>query len=172
MGKVTLKIEFSGNDSGLYAAAIADFVRNVEPGDDGEPREKSTFFPGDEYHFLVQHDPRLRIVSIRTSWGAVVAVGDVERDHADDVQFADASATADLSYLVSRQTGGVQWYGNAPILRRDGRTLAVTSGPVPAIGRAAYVSAWQAFTFRPGPLELGPGEEWPVLIVIDMETVG
>lgn len=172
MSKVVLKIEFSGNDSGLYAAAIADFVRNVEIGADGVEAEKGTFYPGDEYHFLVQHDPRLRIVGVRVSWGSVIPAGTVEREHADDVQFADASATAELSYLVRRQTGGVAWYGNAPILRRDGRTLSISSGPVPAIGRAAYVSEWRAYTFRPAALELAAGEEWPVLIVIDLEAVG
>lgn len=172
MGKVTLKIEFSGNDAGLYAAVIADPVRNVETGADGARTEKTTFHPGDEFHFLVQHDPRLRVAGIRTSWGAVVSAGNVEREHADDVQFADAAATAELSHLVKRQTGGVRWYGNAPILRRDGRTLAVASGPTPALGNAAYVSEWLAYTFRPAPLSLAAGEEWPVLIVIDLEATG
>ena len=172
MGKVTLKIEFSGNDAGLYAAVIADPVRNVETGAGGKMTEKTTFIPGDDYYFLVQHDPRLRVTGIRTSSGAVVPAGAVERHHSEEVSFADAAATAELERQVVRQEGGVLWYGNAPILRRDGRRLAVASGDVPAVGRVTYASQWSAYMFRCPSLKLNAGEEWPVLIVIDLEATG
>lgn len=167
MSKVVLKIEFSdaAADSGLFAAMIADFQRNREKDNDGKDQEKTSFHPGDIYHFLIQHDPGLKLTAVKSSWGSVQSLGGATRSHeGEEIQLAEAEDTAETSYMPSGNVV-VRWYGNSPALATEGREMSYGLGPLPAIGRISYVAAWQSYRLVPEELELAEDEGWPVLIV-------
>lgn len=176
MAKATQKLTFGGTgaDSGLYAAAILDDELNTETNENGETTSKRAWYPGDPLYFLTQVDPGLRIVDVKSSWGAIQALGSVTRTHTDDITITDQPAAtqvaAELSHIPS-SNASLQWYGNAPTLRQDGRALYYTSGPLPAVGRAAYQAIWQSYRLIPAALTLQEDEEWPGVIVIYLEQV-
>ena len=169
MSKAVLKIEFAGAAaaSGLHMAAIADFERNVETVD-GKRQEKTAFHPGDQFYFLVQHDPRLVIQRVASSWGTVQALGQVSRPHSQEIELREAADTPELSYLPAG-TVHLRWYGNSLLLDQVGRSLSYRSGPLPALAQATYSSHWSSYRLVPAGLSLGQDEEWPVLIVAYME---
>lgn len=171
MSKAVLKIEFAGAgaDSGLHMAAIADFERNMETVD-GKRQEKTTFYPGDQFYFLLQHDAKLRLSHVASSWGAVQALGPVSRQHEDSIELRGPGDDKSLSYTPAGSVA-VRWYGNAPSLDTIGRQISYRSGPLPAIGTLSYQSRWQSYRLIPGALSLGPDEEWPVLIVAYLEPL-
>lgn len=171
MSKAVLKIEFAGPgaDSGLHMAAIADFGRNMETVD-GKRQEKTTFYPGDQFYFLLQHDAKLRLSHVASSWGTVQRLDAVVRPHEDEIQLASAADDKGLSYTPASQVVP-RWYGNAPSLDTIGRQISYRSGPLPAIGTLSYQSRWQSFRLIPAALSLGQDEEWPVLIVAYLEPL-
>lgn len=176
MSKVVLKLEFAGPgaDAG-FAAMIADFARNRETDSDGKDVEKTSFHPGDIYHFLIQHDVSLKITDVKSSWGSVQALGAVTRrhtgEHGEDIQLAEAEDEIETSYIP---TGSVsaQWYGNSPAIANTGREIRYQSGPLPAIGKIGYSADWHSYRLVPAALTLRDDEEWPVLIVayLDLAT--
>lgn len=173
MSKVVLKLEFSdaAADSGLFAAMIADFARNRETNADGEDVEKTSFNPGDIYHFLIQHDPGLRLTAVKSSWGAVQSLGQVTRSHTgEDLQLAEAEDENETSYIPAGAVSA-KWYGNSPSVANTGRAIRYQSGPLPAIGRIGYSARWHSYRLVPAALTLGEKEEWPVLIVAYMDLV-
>ena len=173
MSKVVLKIEFSdaAADSGLFAAMIADFARNLETDSDGGDQEKTSWHPGDIYHFLIQHDPRLRLTDVRSSWGSVQSLGSASRFHDDEgIQLAEAEDEVETSYIPNGPVSA-RWYGNSPRIANTGREIRYQGGPLPAIGRLSYSATWRGYRLVPAALELNEGEEWPVLIVAYMDLV-
>ena len=170
MSKSVLKVGFAGAgaDSGLHVAAIADFAQNIEVVD-GRRQEKTSFHQGEPFFFLVQHDPKLYISDVRSSWGAVQRLGPVSRPHSDDIQIATLKDSRELSYIPAG-TAVSKWYGNSPQISQVGRTMSYRSGPLPAIGTLNYSSHWQSYRLVPGALSLAAGEEWPVLIVVYLEV--
>lgn len=172
MAKVVHKIVFAGAagqdaDSSLHTACIPDPTLNREVVD-GVDQEKTSFAPGDLYHFLVQHDPTLKVARIASSSGTVSQYGQVTRTHDQAIELPTADEPVSLSYTPSAAPS-VRWYGNAPTLSRDGRDLSWASGPLPAIGVATYQSAWTSCRLTPPEMTLAEGEDWPVLIVITLE---
>ena len=169
MSKALYKIEFSGSgaNSGLHMAAIADFARNIETVD-GKSQEKTSFHPGEQFYFLAQHDAKLRISEVKSSFGAIQALGTVSRSHTDDIQIATAEDTQDLAYTPSA-ISAFKWYGNRPGLTIIERAVSVRTGPLPAVGTISYSSTWSCYRLIPAALNLKDDEEWPVLIVIYME---
>lgn len=173
MSKVVLKIEFSdaAKDSGLFAAMIADFQRNRGIDSDGKDVEKTSFNPGDIYHFLVQHDPGLRLTDVRSSWGSVQSLGAATRTHeGEDIQLAEAEDERETGYIPSGPVAAT-WYGNSPAIANTGRDIRYQSGSLPAIGKISYLAVWHGYRLVPADLELDEGEEWPVLIVAYMDLV-
>lgn len=179
MAKATQKLVFvesgGSTEPGLHMAAILDDQLNVETVD-GQETVKTTWYPGDSIYFLVQVDPGLRIADVRASWGHVQHLGTVKRQHTDDITVIEPpdedkeAASAELSYIPAGQVT-FRWYGNAPALRQDGRSLYYTDGALPAIGRADYKSTWQSYRLVPRPLELEDDEEWPGVIAIYIARV-
>lgn len=169
MSKALYKIEFAGSgaNSGLHMAAIADFARNIEIVD-GKSQEKTSFHPGEQFYFLAQHDAKLRISEVKSSFGAIQALGTVSRSHTNDIQIATAEDTQDLAYTPSA-ISALKWYGNSPGLTIVERAVSVRTGPLPAVGAIIHSSTWSSFRLVPAALTLKDGEEWPVLIVIYME---
>lgn len=178
MSKVVLKLEFSdaARDSGLFAAMIADFQRNRETDSEGRDVEKTSFHPGDIYHFLVQHDPGLRITAVKSSWGSVQALGAVTRSHTgergEDIQLAEAEDEVETSYIPNIGRVSARWYGNSPDIVNMHRSVMYRRGPLPAIGKIGYSADWHSYRLVPAALTLRDDEEWPVLIVayLDLAT--
>lgn len=172
MARVLHKIEFAGPgaDGGLFSAAIPDFARNRETDADGRDVEKTTWHPGDIYHFLIQHDPGLRLTAVKSSWGSAQSLGQVTRSHSEDIQLAEADDTAETSYIPSGNVAA-RWYGNSPALATEGRAIRYASGPLPAIGAISYSARWHSYRLVPAALSLAEGEEWPVLIVAYLDLV-
>lgn len=173
MSKVVLKLEFSdaAADSGLFAAMIADFERNRETDANGKDVEKTSFNPGDIYHFLVQHDPGLKITAVRSSWGSVQSLGAATRKHeGEEIRQAEAEDEIETSYIPSGSVSAT-WYGNSPAIANTGRKINYASGPLPAIGKLSYSASWRGYRLVPEELELAEDEDWPVLIVAYLDLV-
>ena len=166
--KIQFKIVGADADSSLHTACIPDPTLNREIVD-GKEQEKTSFAPGDLYHFLIQHDPALMIIQIAASSGTVTRFGQVTRQHEQTIELPTADDPVSLSYTPSASPT-VRWYGNAPTLSRDGRDLSWASGPLPATGVATYQSVWTSCRLTPPSMTLAEGEEWPVLIVITLEA--
>ena len=169
MSKALYKIEFAGSgaNSGLHMAAIADFARNIETVD-GKSQEKTSFHPGEQFYFLAQHDEKLRISEVKSSFGAIQSLGTVSRSHTDSIQIATAEDTQGLAYTPSA-SAAFRWYGNDPGLTIIERAVSVRTGPLPAVGTISYSSTWSSYRLIPAALKLKGDEEWPALIVIYME---
>lgn len=175
MSKVVLKLEFAGPgaDAG-YTAMIPDFARNRELDSDGREVEKTSFHPGDIYHFMIQHDASLKITEVKSSWGSVQALGAVTRshtgEHGEDIQLAEAEDELETSYIPTSSVSA-KWYGNSPTVKNTGREIRYQGGPLPAIGRIGYSADWHSYRLVPAALDLAEGKEWPVLIVAYMDLV-
>lgn len=177
MSKVVLKIEFSdaAKGSGLFAAMIADFQRNRETDSEGRDVEKTSFHPGDIYHFLIQHDPGLTLTAVKSSWGTVQSLGAVTRSHTgergEDIQLAEAEDEVETSYIPIIGSVSARWYGNSLDIVSMHRSVMYRSGPLPAIGRIGYSADWHSYRLVPAALTLKDEAEWPVLIVAYMDLV-
>lgn len=177
MSKVVLKLEFAGPgaDAG-YTAMIPDFARNRETDSDGKDVEKTSFHPGDVFHFLIQHDASLKITDVKSSWGSVQALGAVTRshtgEHGEDIQLAEAEDEVETSYIPIIGSVSARWYGNSPDIVNMHRSVMYRRGPLPAIGRIGYSADWHSYRLVPAALTLAEDEEWPVLIVayLDLAT--
>ena len=81
--KATLVVKFGQGASSGFVAAEFDDIKNV----DTAGKTKSSFAPGEEPYFLVQHDDSVRIDRIAATGGMVVAMGLVSRPYSDRLDF-------------------------------------------------------------------------------------
>lgn len=161
----TVVVQFGdGADSSALVVVELDEVMNVDL--NGE--EKTSFVPGDIPYLLVHHDATVRIGQVACSSGMVSPVAMVSRERSQQLQWPDAADSQELPHLPAGVVSW-KWYGNVPLITRDGRTLTA-SGAIPAIGEASYAIDCHQYRLIPPVLELAADESYPVLIVITMEA--
>ncbi len=143
--KVTMTISFDEDaDSSLHAVALLDDELNKNAS--GEV--KTSFGPGDAPYFLVHLDPKLAVKKVACSSGSVSGGGRVTRAAETEVNIGDGDdETTELEYIPS---GGVTptWYGNAPAMKLDGRTIN-WSGALPAAGELKYSYSAHSYRYTP-----------------------
>ena len=130
----------------------ADDLLNV----DSEGAVKSEFAPGESFNFLVQHDDSVRITGVGTSSGAVSSRGVVARSKTSQQSFVDDTA-ADLGSIPSGAVTG-DWYGRAPVLSVDGRS--VRAGSFSAIGELSWQAAMHSYALAPPALDLAGDDKY------------
>jgi hypothetical protein len=135
---------------------------------DGEEREKTQFYPGDEIHFLLHYDrTKYQVEAVRATAGQVQMNQWVSRSHEEELLFEVAGEALELSHLPSAAPA-VTWYGRSATLSRDGR--AISAAAAPCLGLVSYqFSAWSG-KLVPPPMELEDGEEFPMAIVVYVEA--
>lgn len=135
---------------------------------DGEDREKTQFYPGDEIHFLLHYDrTKYRVEAIKATSGQVQMHQWVTRSHAEELLFEVAAEAKELSHIPNGNPS-VTWYGNSATLNRDGRSLSASAAP--CLGLVSYpYQAWSGKLVPPN-VDLEDGEEFPLAIVVYVEA--
>lgn len=147
-----------------FVTVEADSLLNI----DVDGNVKSEFAPGDEFHFLLQHDDTMAMNSMAVSSGAVYAKTALQRrDKGQQMSFV-SKAVQELPYIPAGEVD-FSWYGREPAVTQDGRQISVDSHP--AIGEASYAVEMHGFTLEPPPLRLLAEEEYYILIQIEMVSV-
>lgn len=159
--------------SSAFAAAALDWQLNVDQA--GE--EITSFAPGDELHFLVQHDASLRIDRVRATAGQVVAEGLTRRAVEQALSFAEAGQAETLTWQPAGQVTRDWQQGKQNLNAREGTGFAVTdrqatvSGGLPCYCLATYPAQFHLYRFIcPRPV-LGEDESCVVVIHVYMEPV-
>jgi len=161
----TIVVEFGdGADSSGFVALELDETINL----DSDGNVKTSFDPGDEVWFWLQHADTLRVGSVAATSGMVVACGIARRSREQELTFAgDGSQT--LSHIPARNPE-YTWYGNVGSgMSRDGRTLTV-AGNIPCTCDAVIPIDVHLYRFIPPPLELADEATYRVVIVVTMEA--
>lgn len=135
---------------------------------DGEEREKTQFYPGDEIHFLLHYDRSKYLVeAVKATAGNVQMHGWVNRSHEEELLFEVAGEAKELSHIPSGAPS-VAWYGRSATLSREGR--AISASAAPCLGLVSYsYQAWSGKLVPPN-IDLEDGEEFPLAVVVYVEA--
>lgn len=168
MSLSTMVVVF-GAGAGAGAASgvqiFADEVANV----DSLGKEKTEFYPGDDFYFLVIVPDEYRLVEIKATTGLVVALGEVVREQLDRLLFAETGSQLSLAQLPDGEVSPV-WYGQQGLLTIDGQQISADLAP--CIADLAY--SYRALQYRltaPADLDIGPDADYPVGLVVYVEAV-
>ena len=153
----TLVVSFSEEAAQLggWVTAELDEINN---------EEKTSFAPGDEAWFWVQHSDDLKIVSVTASSGQIVAEGTATRTITEDVQFVDTESSS----LRAIPSGSVSfaWTGNQGTgVKVTGQSVQLTGG-FPCIGEATYQADVRLYRLVPPEMTLGADETYEILISV------
>lgn len=171
----TIVVHFGDDvEAGAFAVAMLDDELNV----DGQGEPLTSFAPGSEIYFLVQHEPALVITRIAATDGQVVAQPQKYYAVTDRLDFAeDYDAAADSSggeqQLSMIPAGAITPtpYGRvATAIRYAGRLVRVLGG-TPVKYDFAYRARVRSWKLLAPNVALAEGEEWPITIHIYMEAV-
>ena len=135
---------------------------------DGEEREKTQFYPGDEIHFLLHYDrSKYRVEAVKATAGQVQMSRWVSRTHEEELLFETAGDAVELSHIPSGAPS-VAWYGNTATLSRNGRSLSASAAP--CLGLVSYpYQAWSGKLVPPN-VDLEDDEEFALAIVVYVEA--
>jgi len=161
----TLVVEFGdGADASEFVAFEFDETLNL----DADGNAKTSYSPGDEVWFWLQHDVTLRLDRIAATSGMVVSCGTVRRSREQELIFTGEDAIT-LSHVPSGNPT-FTWYGNVGSgISRSGRSVSV-SGKTPCVCDAVIPIEVRLFRFIPPPLELEAEATYKVKIVAYMEA--
>lgn len=156
----TLVVDFgAGADSSAFVAMEFDEPLNLD--DDGNA--KTSFDPGDEVWFWIQHAETLRIDRVVATSGMVVDCGIVRRSRDQELTFTGVDSV-ELSHIPAGNPS-LTWYGNEGNgLTRTGRSVSV-SGNTPCTCDAVIPIDVHLYRFVPPVLALGADETYRVVIV-------
>ena len=162
----TIVVEF-GEGADSTALVVVELDEAVNRDSEGKPT--TSFRPGDEPGFVVHYDQAaLRIDRVKSSSGMIVDNGRASRERKQQVRFTAQGKPITLPHIPASGVS-VDWYGNAPTISQAGRQVTA-SGSLPAIGEAAYNIACHAYRLVPPKLSLAENQNYPVLVVVYMES--
>ena len=167
---ILTKVVVFGSDADSASSGVqifADDAANINA--DGS--QKSEFYPGDNFYFLVIVPADIKLLSVQSTDGTVSLIGAVVREKKDQLLFAD---TAEPSSLSQTPIGPVTttWYGRTAVLTVDKQQVTVNT--VPSIADLSYkYAALQYRLTAPAYLPIGSeeGANWPIGIVVYAEVV-
>jgi len=167
--KATIVIKFGddvANANSYHAIAELDGTMNRTLA--GE--EKTSFNPGDDVYFLVQHDSRVRVTAIRPTCGQVDSLGQVTRTRSNLLLFTAVNEKQSMGYMGS--SASPLWYGNSASLSpSETLDFISTSGLFPAIGKITRSCPFNLYRLRTNIPALGVDETYPVAVVVYMEVI-
>lgn len=181
--QATIVVKF-GDDVSADAVAILelDNETNVYVDTKGENQIYTTFAPGYSPHFLLHHDPTLRIAAIHNSSGEVV-FRDMfaKRDRTQRLEFIkdkfySEDASADLTYIPSSNVEKI-WYVDPELnevligvnWKLNNRKITIRDANC-RIMDMTYTVSFKQFRLDPPVMDLAEDEDFPVLIVFYMEN--
>ena len=133
---------------------------------DGKVVEKTSFAPGDIYHFLTKCAEGIYISKILATAGDITYLGSVTRTRENETNSIDNKPS--VSYLSSGSLTPV-WYGNVGgPLYVDNTELKVDirTGTIPCYCKATYPVAFYSYRLTPQVL---PYDSYTVYIAIYLE---
>jgi hypothetical protein len=162
----TIVVRFGeGADSSAFVTIELDETLNIT--EDGS--ERTSFLPGDEVWFWLQHDTSLRIGSVACTSGMAVDCGTVRRERRQELTFAAADSTEILSHLPAVAPSLI-WYGNdGSPLRIEGRAVRV-DGVTPSTCDVVLPIDVHLYRYVPPPLTLADGDSYRAVVVVTMEA--
>lgn len=173
----TIVVHFGDDvDANTFAMAMLDSELNV----DAEGEEITSFVPGDEIFFLIQHDPSLRIDGLpKATDGTVVAQPDKEFVFTEqELIFEEGAGVGDRAEVGGPDLAAVHrgditktWYGREGIGFEVKNRKATVTGGVPSICKVQFNAPMKSYKLHTPNVTLAEDEEYPVVIVIYMENV-
>lgn len=162
----TIVIEFgtgTNADDSLVVIALDDEFNTDEDGN-----VKTSFEPGDTPGFTVHYDSRaVRIDSVQCSVGMVVSRGNVSRENTQQLSWTNNTDSQTLPHIPQGAVSW-KWFGTTGEVQQTERQL-VSTGDIPAIGKATYSYSANGYTLLHPALTLEAGESFPVLVSVQME---
>lgn len=166
----TIVVHF-GDDvaDSAFGVAMLDDVLNV----DAAGEVKTSFAPGDQIHFLVQHDPSLRVDRVAATHGTIVQLPDKDYELTGDFTFAEPAEAQDLQ-IYHRGAVTQEWFGPSGIETRAGLSVAnrqvQVAAATPCLVRLTYHGLMKSYRLHAPNVTLAEDETYPVAIVIYMEN--
>ena len=155
-----------GADTSALVAMEFDDTMNV----DDEGKVKSKFRPGDDIFFLIHHELKLRIESVKTTGGMVVSQGSVTRVRSNELLWNDLEEKQ-LSYVPS---GGItaEWYWRegSGLKKTDTRNAMISGGELPVEGLIKYDITAKLYRLATPKIELEPNETKKITNVAELEA--
>ncbi len=164
-GTPTIVVHFgdSAASSAFFLLELDD-IMNV----DLAGKVKTQFLPGESQWVRIQYDATVQITTVKLSSGMFTFEGIVPRDAKERLSFEATDTPADVKYIPN---GGLApaWFGRSPNITRKGRSI--TADDAPAIGDISYKYQAELWRYDPEPMTLAEGQDFPVLIVIYVDSV-
>ena len=163
---VTFGEDVSDEDAANFWSAISlDDTLNT---DSITGEAKTSFSPGDLVNILFQMKSGWRITSIDKTSGDLFVNGTVSRTEEQRIFVVDTEREYSLSFQPS---GGFSysWFGKTTTLSHLEERKAKASS-APAIGDVSYGFRATSMTINTPSIELAEGENWPIGVVITVET--
>ncbi len=163
-GGPTIVVKFGDQAaSGSFFLVELDETMNV----DAAGKVKTQFYPGDKIWFLLHYDTTVQVTDLQCSSGGVTPEGIVTRIHRDQMGFETITDPVETSHIPAGPLSP-KWYGNVAGLTRSGRSVSVDNSP--AIGDITYAFQADLWRFDPPAMNLEAEEQYPVLVVIFVES--
>lgn len=156
MTEATAVLEFGATETahGLIKLELDDIANEG----------KTVFLPGETADFLLHIESSLKILDVKSTSGAVTAIGNVSQKREESLLFTFEKPEVELSYFPAEDAVKT-WYGNDASPTLSGRTLT-ENGILPAFGLFVYNVNFLSFRYTPPGMELSGDDEYPVRIVV------
>jgi len=162
----TIVVHFGDDvDEGAFAAARFDDELNV----DAAGEVVTEFEPGDIIHFLVQHDPSIRISRVAATDGTIAAQPDKYYGLTEQLHFAENDEAQELALIPSGAITRTAYGRQAAGWTISGRSVKITGG-APVVYDLEYRARCRSFRLHAPNVMLAEDETWPVFIDIYLEN--
>lgn len=137
----------------------------------GEVVEKTSFAPGDVYHFLTKVVGNVRISRIAATHGDISSLGSVSRNRTNDLLFVELNSTDNKPSLSYSPTAliSTEWIGNvggALQINSSDLTVDIRNGSVPCLAKVEYSVGFSSYRLSHNALPL---DTYEIVIVIYLE---
>ena len=163
----TIVVHFGDDvaEDNRFALAMLDDELNV----DAAGEVITSFAPGDIIHFLVQHDPALRLARVAATDGAIAAQPDKSYRIEQQLTFLVANEDQDLQAIPSGAITKTPYGRVAAGWQVQGRKIRIL-GNDPVVYDLSYLARMKSYRLHAPNVALGEDETWPVVIGIYLEN--
>lgn len=132
---------------------------------------KSTFSPGEQPVFIVQHADTLRIANVLCTHGSIGLIGNNPiRSREKEILFTTLETEESLGYLNLVQTN-LEWFGNTGSLLIENNQAILDGGTIPCLGNLNFDVVFNSqYMLTPPVLNLINDETYKIVVVIYMEN--
>lgn len=136
-----------------------------------EGKVKSTFLPGEQPVFIINHSDDLVVADVRCTDGSIAQTGSNQtRSREDEVLFTKIGDDTTLQY-AGIDSASFEWRGNTGNVSVSESVLKLESGSYPCAGTTSFNVLFQKeYMLTPPSLDLSPDESYEISIVVYMEA--